>query len=101
VDPSPVVALNRAVALGMRDGAEAGLAAVEHVLADGALAGYHLAHAAHAEHARRLGRIDSARASYQRALELARQPAEQRFLQARLDQLARGGQGDVRGPTRE
>ena len=100
VDPSPVVALNRAVALGMRDGAEAGLAAVEHVLADGALAGYHLAHAAHAEHARRLGRIDTARASYQRALELARQPAEQRFLQARLDQLATGGQGDVRVPTR-
>jgi RNA polymerase sigma-70 factor (ECF subfamily) len=88
VDPSPVVALNRAVALGMRDGAEAGLAAVERVLADGALAGYHLAYAARAELLRRLGRLESARGAYEHALELARQPAERRFLQSRLEQLA-------------
>src|SRR5204862_2125858 len=84
VDPSPVVALNRAVALGMRDGPEAGLSAVERALAEGGLDGYHLAHAARAELQRRLGLREPARASYQRALELARQPAERRFLQARL-----------------
>jgi RNA polymerase sigma-70 factor, ECF subfamily len=87
VDPSPVVALNRAVALGMRDGAQVGLSAVERVLNDGGLGAYHLAHAARAELQRRLGLFDAARASYQRALELARQPAERRFLQARLDRL--------------
>jgi len=88
VDPSPVVALNRAVALGMRDGPEAGLLAVEAVLGEGALDEYHLAHAARADLQRRLGLIEAARASYQRALQLARQPAEQRFLRARLARLA-------------
>lgn len=88
VDPSPVVALNRAVALGMRDGAASGLAAIEAVMQDGELEAYHLAHAARAEMQRRLGLIDAARASYRRALELARQPAEQRFLQARLDRIS-------------
>jgi RNA polymerase sigma-70 factor (ECF subfamily) len=88
VDPSPVVALNRAVALGMRDGAPAGLSAVEQVMAQGSLDGYHLAHAARAELQRRLGLGEAAQASYRRALELARQPAERRFLQARLEQLA-------------
>lgn len=87
---SPVVALNRAVALGMRDGPEAGLAAIEAVLGQGGLDGYHLAHAAHADMQRRLGLAEAARASYQRALELTRQPAERRFLQARLAQLAAG-----------
>jgi RNA polymerase sigma-70 factor, ECF subfamily len=84
VDPSPVVALNRAAALGRRDGSQAGLAAIEAVLGQGGLEGYHLAHAARADMQRRLGLVDEARASYQRALELTRQPAERRFLQARL-----------------
>jgi RNA polymerase sigma-70 factor, ECF subfamily len=88
VDPSPVVALNRAAALGMRDGPKAGLAAIEAVLGEGGLDNYHLAHAARADMQRRLGLAEAARASYQRALELTRQPAERRFLQARLAQLA-------------
>lgn len=88
VDPSPVVALNRAVAIGMRDGPEAGLATIEAVLGQGGLDDYHLAHAARAELQRRLGLREAARASYRRALELTRQPAERRFLQARLRQLA-------------
>jgi RNA polymerase sigma-70 factor (ECF subfamily) len=88
VEPSPVVALNRAVALGMRDGPAAGLRAVEAVLSEGALDQYHLAHAARADLQRRLGLNEAARESYQRALLLARQPAERRFLQARLAQLA-------------
>jgi RNA polymerase sigma-70 factor (ECF subfamily) len=83
-----VVALNRAVALGMRDGPEAGLAAVESVLGEGGLDDYHLAHAARADMQRKLGLAEAARASYQRALELTRQPAESRFLQSRLAQLA-------------
>jgi RNA polymerase sigma-70 factor, ECF subfamily len=90
VDFSPVVALNRAVALGLRDGPEAGLAAIEAVLGQGGLDGYHLAHAARADMQRRLGLAEAARASYQRALELTRQPAERRFLQARLARLAAG-----------
>jgi RNA polymerase sigma-70 factor (ECF subfamily) len=89
VDPSPVVALNRAVALGMRDGPGAGLAAIELLLAEGTLADYHLAHAARADLQRRLGLTEAARASYERALELAQQPAEQRFLRARLAVLNR------------
>lgn len=89
IAPSPVVALNRAAAVGMRDGPQAGLAAIEAVLADGGLDGYHLAHAARADMQRRLGLTDAARTSYRRALDLARQPAERRFLQARLDQLGR------------
>jgi len=87
VDRSPVVALNRAVALGMRDGPAVGLAAIEALLNSGALADYHLAHAARADLQRRLGLIDAARVSYERALELARQPAERRFLQGRLAEL--------------
>ncbi len=88
VDPSPVVALNRAAAVGMRDGPEAGLASIEAVLEQGGLNDYHLAHSARADMQRRLGLAEAARASYQRALELTRQPAERRFLQARLTQLA-------------
>lgn len=86
-DPSPVVALNRAAALGMRDGPDAGLAAIEAVLENGGLENYHLAHAARADMQRRLGLAEAARASYQRALELTHQPAERRFLQARLTSL--------------
>ena len=88
VDPSPVVALNRAAALGMRDGPEAGLASIEAVLGQGGLDGYPLAHAARADMQRRLGLTVAARTSYRRALELTRQPAERRFLQSRLAQLA-------------
>jgi RNA polymerase sigma-70 factor (ECF subfamily) len=84
VDPSPVVALNRAVAVGMRDGPAGGLAAIEVVLGEGRLDEYHLAHAARADMQRRLGLVDAARASYRRALELTRQPAERRFLERRL-----------------
>lgn len=87
VAPSPVVALNRAVALGMRDGPEAGLGAIEAVLGKGGLAGYHLAHAARADMQRRLGLTEAARTSYQRALELTLQPAERRFLKGRMAQL--------------
>ncbi len=86
--PSPVVALNWAAAVGMRDGPQAGLAAIEAVLGQGQLDNYHLAHAARADMQRRLGLTDEARASYRRALELARQPAERRFLEARLVQLS-------------
>jgi RNA polymerase sigma-70 factor (ECF subfamily) len=87
VDPSPVVALNRAAAIGVRDGPQAGLAAIEAVMAQGGLDGYHLAHAARADMQRRLGLTEAARTSYRRALELTRQPAERRFIEGRLDQL--------------
>ncbi|MGZ8228644.1 MAG: RNA polymerase sigma factor [Burkholderiales bacterium] len=87
VSPSPVVELNRAVALAMRDGPEAGIALIEAILAQGDLNDYHLAHAARADLYRRLGRTAEARASYQRALELARQEPERRFLQKRLAAL--------------
>ncbi|WP_027037982.1 RNA polymerase sigma factor [Mesorhizobium ciceri] len=87
VDPSPVVALNRAAAIAMRDGPQAGLAAIEMIMAQGGLDGYHLAHAARADMQRRLGLSDAARTSYRRALELTRQPAERRFIERRLDQL--------------
>lgn len=88
LDPSPVVALNRAIALAMRDGAEAGLAEVEAVIADGRLDHYHLAHAARADLLRRLDRVDEAVAAYRRALELVQQEPEARFLQRRLMALA-------------
>ena len=86
-EPSPVVALNRAAALGMRDGAQAGLAAIEAAAGKGSLETYCLAYAARADMQRRLGLLTAARASYQRALELTRQPAEQRYLQKRLSQI--------------
>jgi RNA polymerase sigma-70 factor (ECF subfamily) len=84
VDLSPVTALNRAVAFGMCHGQAVGLAAIEAVMAKGELDRYHLAHAARADMQRRLGLTEAAKASYQRALELACQPAERRFLQARI-----------------
>jgi len=86
-DPSPVIELNRAVAMAMRDGPAAGLAVVDGLLRGGALADYHLAHAARADLYRRLGRKAEARAAYERALALARQEPEQRFLQKRLAEL--------------
>ena len=87
LDPSPVIDLNRAVALAMRDGPAAGLAVVDAILARGELKDYHLAHAARADLCRRLGRRADARASYQRALALVRQEPERRFIQQRLAEL--------------
>jgi RNA polymerase sigma-70 factor (ECF subfamily) len=87
LDPSPVIALNRAVALAMRDGPAAALPLVEELLERGELHGYHLAHAARADLCRRLGREADARASYERALALARQEPERRFLKRRLARL--------------
>jgi RNA polymerase sigma-70 factor (ECF subfamily) len=87
LEPSPVVELNRAVAVAMRDGAAAGLALVDAILARGDLADYHLAHSARADLCRRLGKTADARASYQRALSLVRQDPERRFLERRLSEL--------------
>jgi RNA polymerase sigma-70 factor, ECF subfamily len=86
-EPSPVVELNRAVALAMRDGPAAGLSLIDAILARGDLGNYHLAHAARADLCRRLGRVVEARASYERALALTRQEPERRFLERRLREL--------------
>jgi RNA polymerase sigma-70 factor, ECF subfamily len=86
-DPSPVVALNRAAAVAMRDGPDAGLALIDAILAGGELADYHLAHSARADLCRRLGRLGEARMSYERALTLARQAPERRFLERRLAEV--------------
>jgi RNA polymerase sigma-70 factor (ECF subfamily) len=86
-DPSPVVELNRAVAVAMRDGPVAGLALIDAILARGDLGDYHLAHSARADLCRRLGRRAEARASYERALGLTRQEPERRFLERRLREL--------------
>ncbi len=86
-DPSPVVELNRAVAVAMRDGAEAGLVLVDAILARGELVTYHLAHAARADLCRRLGRSAEARSSYERALSLTQLDPERRFLKRRLGKL--------------
>jgi RNA polymerase sigma-70 factor, ECF subfamily len=87
VEPSPVVELNRAAAVAMRDGPAAGLALVDAILARGDLGDYHLAHSARADLCRRLGRTAEARASYERALALTRQEPERRFLERRLEEL--------------
>ena len=86
-DDSPVIALNRAAALAMRDGPAAGLAVIDALFGSGELLDYHLAHAARADLCRRLERFGEARVSYSLALTLARQEPERRFLQRRLDQL--------------
>ncbi|HET9371785.1 MAG TPA: RNA polymerase sigma factor [Vicinamibacterales bacterium] len=86
-DASPVIALNRAVAIAMRDGAAAGLALIDAILATGALADYQFAHSARADLCRRLGRTDDARAAYERALALAKQEPERRYLERRLGGL--------------
>ena len=86
-EPSPVVELNRAVAVAMRDGPLAGLRLVDAILARGELADYHLAHTAQADLCRRSGRTDDAIASFERALSLARQEPERRFIERRLAQL--------------
>ena len=87
IDPSPIIELNRAVAVAMRDGPEAGLTLVDSLLERGELTDYRLAHAARADLSRRLGRTAAAREAYERALELTRQEAEQRFLKRRLAEL--------------
>ena len=86
-DASPVIELNRAVAVAMRDGPAAGLALIDAILERGDLLDYRLAHAARAELCRRLGRTADARASYERALALTRQEPERRFLERRLAEL--------------
>jgi RNA polymerase sigma-70 factor (ECF subfamily) len=85
LDPSPVVALNRAVAVAMRDGPQAGLAEVEPLMKD--LSSYHLAHAVHADLCRRAGKKQEALKSYRKALSLARQEPERRFLERRISEL--------------
>ncbi|MBS0155323.1 MAG: RNA polymerase sigma factor [Nitrospira sp.] len=87
VEPSPIVQLNRAVAVAMRDGPAKGLALVDSLLENGTLAQYHLAHAARADLCRRLGKKTDARTSYERALALTKQEPEQRFLRQRLMEL--------------
>jgi RNA polymerase sigma-70 factor, ECF subfamily len=87
MQPSPVVHLNRAVAIAMRDGPEAGLAQIDAVLAHGDLANYYLAHSARADMCRRLGRTAEARSSYEKALALTQQEPERQFLQERIRQL--------------
>jgi RNA polymerase sigma-70 factor (ECF subfamily) len=88
VAPSPVVELNRAVAVAMRDGAAAGLALVDGILERGDLRDYRLAHAARAEFCRQLGRRDDARTSFERALALTRQGPERRFIERRIAELS-------------
>jgi RNA polymerase sigma-70 factor, ECF subfamily len=87
VEPSPVVELNRAVAVAMRDGPAAGLALVEEILARGGLEDYRLAHSTRADLCRRLGLKAEARASYERALSLTLQEPERRFLRKRISEL--------------
>jgi RNA polymerase sigma-70 factor (ECF subfamily) len=87
IQPSPVVHLNRAVAIAMRDGPEAGLTHIDAVLEHGELANYYLAHSARAEMCRRLGRTAEARSSYEKALALTQQEPERQFLQERIRQL--------------
>lgn len=86
-DSSPVVELNRAAAVAMRDGPAAGLELIDAILARGDLANYHLAHAARADFCRRLGRAAEARMAYERALSLTQQEPERRFLKRRLREL--------------
>jgi RNA polymerase sigma-70 factor (ECF subfamily) len=90
MSPSPVIELNRAVAVAMRDGYETGLAVIDAIFRRGDLRDYRFAHAARADLCRRLGRVDEARASYDRALTLTRQAPERRFLERRLAELDSG-----------
>jgi RNA polymerase sigma-70 factor (ECF subfamily) len=86
-EPSPVIELNRAVAMAMRDGPNTGLEVIDNILARGDLEGYHLVHAARADLCRRLGRTTEARSAYERALSLTQQGPERRFLEQRLADL--------------
>lgn len=85
--PSPIIELNRAVAVAMRDGPAAGLALIDEILARGELVDYYLAHSARADFCRRLGKTADAKVSYQRALDLTQQGPERRFLEKRLAEL--------------
>jgi RNA polymerase sigma-70 factor (ECF subfamily) len=87
IEPSPIVELNRAAAMAMRDGPEAGVTLIDAILGRGDLSDYHLAHSAKADLLRRLGRSAEAIASYQRALELTTQAPERRFIERRLAEL--------------
>ena len=91
IAPSPVVALNRAVAVAMRDGPAAALPLMDSIFQEGVLNDYHLLHAARADLCRRLGRNEEARKSYERALALARQEPERRFLERRIAELKKAG----------
>lgn len=93
VAPSPVIELNRAAAVAMRDGPQVGLELIDAILVRGELAGYHLAHAARADLCRRLGRKEEARAAYTRALELTEQEPERRFLERRLEEVGQRNTG--------
>jgi RNA polymerase sigma-70 factor, ECF subfamily len=97
VEPTPVVELNRAVAVAMRDGPETGLELIDAILARGELADYRLAHAARADLCRRLGKTAEARASYERALALTRLEPERRFLERRLAELEAKGESRKEG----
>ena len=96
VEASPVVELNRAAAISMRDGPEIGLALVDAILARGELADYYLAHSARADLCRRLGRTQEAIAAYERALTLTTQTPERRFIERRLRELG-ANRRDSRG----
>ena len=87
MEPSPVIELNRAVAVAMRDGPQAGLALIDALLAEGELADYHLAHSARADLLRRLGRTSEAAEAYRQALALTRQETERRYLEGRVREL--------------
>jgi RNA polymerase sigma-70 factor (ECF subfamily) len=89
IDASPVIQLNRAAAIAMRDGPAAGLELIDALLATGDLDDYQFAHSARADLCRRLGRAHDARVSYERALSLTRQEPERRFLERRLRELSR------------
>jgi RNA polymerase sigma-70 factor (ECF subfamily) len=89
IEPSPVIELNRAVAIAMRDGPAAGLKLIDDILARGELTEYHLAHSARGELCRRLGRTADAKAAYERALSLAKQETERRFLRKSLETLGK------------
>ena len=88
-EPSPIVELNRAAAVGMTSGPEAGLRLIERLEAEGPLAQYHLLHGSRADLLRRAGRFDEAAAAYQRALDLCRNPVERRYLERRLGEVTR------------
>lgn len=87
IHPSPVVQLNRGVAIAMRDGPDAGVAIIDNLWSQGDLTDYHLAYAARADLCRRAGRLVEAKAAYQQALSLVKQEPERRFLARRLEQL--------------
>jgi RNA polymerase sigma-70 factor (ECF subfamily) len=87
IHPSPIIELNRAIAIAMYQGPEAGLRQIDAILERGDLTGYHLAHSARAELCRKTGRTKEARASWERALILAQQGPERRFIQRKLGEL--------------